>query len=519
MEEQAGRSVAGADEQSPPRPSGPALPLRNPALAAARDYDLIIIGGGVYGVMLSYEASRRGLRSILVERDDFGGATTFNSLRIIHGGFRYLQSLDLRRFRESVQERRWFLRVFPGLVKPLGCLMPLNGRGLYRPSVFRAGLLVNDLLSCRRNRGVDPERRLPQGRLIGPEPTIRLLPSMAGSGLKGGAVWYDAMMSGSQRVLLETLRWSGHRGAAALNYLEASRLLTSAKAVAGLEARDRETGQSHELRAPVVVNAGGPWSRSLAAAFDRDEEALFRSSLAWNVLLDRPPLSDHALGLSPPGPGRRIYFLVPWKGRLMAGTVHAPWPGGLERPQPSADQVEAFLHELNQALPALELDRSQVIRVLAGLMPVTRPGSVALSRRPVVVDHGRRGGPPGLYSVSGVKFTTARLVAERTLDRIFPGRRAEPAGPEPVLAPDEVAGRGEFAFDWRPEPRDTGWQARLRALIAEESVCHLDDLVVRRTTLWENPARSREIAPALADLFDWDQARRREEFDRLKLNG
>ena len=92
--------------------------IREPASAAKINYDLIIIGGGIYGVLTAYEASKRGLKSLLLERADFGGETTFNCLRTLHGGFRYLQKMDLYRFYESVAERSWFLQNFPDLLAP-----------------------------------------------------------------------------------------------------------------------------------------------------------------------------------------------------------------------------------------------------------------------------------------------------------------------------------------------------------------------------------------------------------------
>jgi glycerol-3-phosphate dehydrogenase len=96
--------------------------------ASAGDHDLIVVGGGIYGIALALEAARRGLKTLLVERADYGGATSWSNLRILHGGLRHLQNLDLVRFYESVGERRWFLRHFPDLVRPLPCLMPLYGR-------------------------------------------------------------------------------------------------------------------------------------------------------------------------------------------------------------------------------------------------------------------------------------------------------------------------------------------------------------------------------------------------------
>src|SRR5690606_18835162 len=123
-------------------------------------HDLIVVGGGVHGVMMALEAARRGLRPLLIERGDLGSGTRWNSLRIVHGGLRYLQSFDLPRYRESVAERRWFMRNLPDLVAPLPCLMPLYGNGLRRPMIFRVALKLNDLLSARRNDGVAEASRI-----------------------------------------------------------------------------------------------------------------------------------------------------------------------------------------------------------------------------------------------------------------------------------------------------------------------------------------------------------------------
>ncbi|MGL6138581.1 MAG: FAD-dependent oxidoreductase, partial [Planktothrix sp.] len=173
---------------------------RNLATATQSSYDVIIIGGGIYGVMLSLEASRRNLRSLLIEKGDFGGATSYNSLRIVHGGFRYLQNLDLERFYESVGERKWFLKTFPELVKPLSCLMPLYNKGIRRPPILYTALKLNDALSINRNQGIRPDRHLPPGKVIKSEQVKTHFPTVDTQGLTGGAIWHDACMPDSQRL-------------------------------------------------------------------------------------------------------------------------------------------------------------------------------------------------------------------------------------------------------------------------------------------------------------------------------
>ncbi len=217
---------------------------RDLAEASKKQYDLIIIGGGIYGACLLLTASQAGKKALLLDKDDFGAATSFNNLRTVHGGLRYLQSLDLKRIFESVSERRWFFRNFPDLVKPLPCLMPLYGKGVYRPSIFRFALLLNDFLSSNRNSGVVDERKLPNGRIVSKTKVKEIYPQVDDNNLKGGAIWYDGAMPDSQKVLIEIIKWGCNLNGSALNYTEATDLLTRDGKVIGVKAIDKTDNRS-----------------------------------------------------------------------------------------------------------------------------------------------------------------------------------------------------------------------------------------------------------------------------------
>jgi glycerol-3-phosphate dehydrogenase len=481
---------------------------RNVAAAASRTYDLIIVGGGIYGVMLALEAGRRRKRALLLEKDDFGGATSLNHLRTVHGGLRYLQSLDLPRFFESVAERRWFLARFPALVETLPCLMPLYGRGLKRPSVMRAALLLNDLLGWDRNRGVGAGKRLPRGRTVGRRFVRQAFPAVDRRGLQGGALWFDAAMPEHQRLLVEILRWACALGATALNYVRGESLLLNHGKVGGVLAGDRLSGRNFEFRAPLVVNAAGPWCRALAQRFDQDQPRLFpRRLLLFNILFRQKALSDYALALTPPGRPGHTYFIHNWKGRLLAGTGEIPLMAEDGSPAPQPEHIAAFIADMNDAAPELMLGENDVELVYSGVLPAT--ASFKLANREVILDHGGLQGPAGLYSVSGVKFTTSRLVAEKTMKKVFPGLHPDPAIP-PAAA---NSGRWFFPYDWLPPP---DWDAGgLKALVEEEAVVHLDDLLFRRTGLGENRRRLQELLPRLRPLFPWNDLRWQQESERL----
>ncbi|MGH8568745.1 MAG: FAD-dependent oxidoreductase, partial [Gammaproteobacteria bacterium] len=325
----------------------------------------------------------------------------------------------------------------------------------------------------------------------------------------------------------------------ALNYVEAQELCVAGRGVSGISAIDTETGLDHRYHASVVVNATGPWGRGLAARFDRDAPELFRPSLAWNVWFARPAPSNCALALTARHQtiekqrGARTYFLHPWKGRLLVGTGHGPWYAGVEQPCPSETQLDEFIADLNAAVPGFSLRRAEVVRVFAGLLPARGAGDATLAVRPVIRDHGVQGGPEGLFSVSGVKFTTSRLCAEKTLEciaRRFPPKNRDKPMPRsqaqarPALQEGWQMGAGELRAgpNAGSDPGTHGgvplrWRNALSRLIAEESVQHLDDLVFRRTTLWEDPAGTASAAGELALLFGWEPSRAQQERSRLSL--
>lgn len=468
---------------------------RDLAGASAATHDLIVIGGGIYGIALCLEAARRGLEVVLVERADFGGATSWSSLRILHGGLRYLQGLDLMRFAESVGERSWFLRHFPELTRPLPCLMPLYGRGLKRPAVFRAALAVNDILSWRRNAGITPTLHLPRGRVVTADEAVALFPAVDRRGLRGGALWHDAVMLSPERIAIAMLRWACACGAAALNYVEATGLITGDGAVRGVVALDRIGGGEIRLQASTVVNATGPWSAALARHVgSRAPASLFRPALAFNLLLNRPAIATVAVAVEPRRSDPPTYFCLPWQGLLLAGTSYAPVESGEVEAAPDAAQIASFLADLNRAVPGLGATPEDVLQVYAGLLPSKATATIDLANREVIHDHGAAGRPKGLFSVSGVKYTTARLVAHKTLAAAFgkalPGLRGGAGRPPPAPAP----GGRSFLDEASPLDRPADiLGAQLRALAEQESALSLEDLLLRRmdSTL---AARDRDAA-------------------------
>lgn len=485
---------------------------RNPELAAQENYDLIVVGGGIYGVTLSWEATLRGLRPLLLEQADFGGATSLNSLKTLHGGFRYLQSFDLWRFFESVRERNWFLQNFSdlNLVRPLPCLLPLYGKGLRRPLILQQALQINTILAARY------DGYLPRGTIISPQRTQAIFPLVNPQELKGGAIWYDAFMPNSQRLLIEILKAACSKGARALNYMRAEALLTKENQVTGIVALDQETGKRYEYRAKVVINAAGPWSAEVADNLDGRQSSLYKNCLAWNILFNREAVSDFAVAIAPNRPKAKTYFAHNWKGKLLIGTGNAPYTSRLTKPVPTDSQLKDFITDINDAVPQLKLNLTDIAQVLAGFRPVKTPKTIRVADRELIMSHERYGGAVGLYSVAGVKFTTARLVAEKTLKRIFP----DLATPLPItireVMGESLQSTGVFTYDWYPDPNDLNWQKQILSLMKEEAAQHLDDLIFRRTSLGDNLERVSVVAPQICQLLGWNLERSQQELSRVE---
>lgn len=400
---------------------------------AAKQYDLLIVGAGIYGAALAWEAVQRGLSVALVEQADFGGATSANSLKIIHGGLRYLQQADLPRMRRSIGERSTLMRIAPHLVSPLPVLMPTYGHGMKSREVMAVAMLANDIISFDRNRELDARHRIPNGKTIGKAATLRLLPDIPQDGLTGGALFYDALAHNSERLTLAYVRSAAAAGAQVANYARVTGFLTEADGtrVVGATVEDVLDGGTVEVRARLVINTAGPWLAGLLATLDGKLPPPPRLATSINVIT-RHLFDDYAVGLSSKqefrdadaliNKGSRLFFFVPWRGHTMIGTDYIPYDGQPDDFTVTPDLLQGFLAEINAAYPAGRLTLDDLTFVHAGLLPLSgvdaKTGGVRLVKHYRLLDH-RQDGVDGLLSVLGVKYTTARAVAARTIDYAF----------------------------------------------------------------------------------------------------
>ena len=464
-------------------------------------FDVIIVGGGIYGSMLMLEAVRAGLKPLLLEKSDFGSGTSFNNLRIVHGGLRYLQTLNFPRIRESVSERRWFLNTFPDLIRPLPCLMPLYGGLTKNRLVMSVALHMNDWLTRHRNDDMDYPQHLPNCTLLSAAETLEHFPQVRANGLKGGALWYDAVMPDCQRVQLEVLRWAVAGGGTALNYAGVSGLIVDEENVRGVQVNDELTEGQYEFRADVVINATGPACREFARQHDIDYPQLFRPSHAWNILLDKPPLSADAIAVQAPESGSRVFFAHSLGDRLLIGTGHAAMSNDDDNVL-SRSKIEQMLNEFTRAVPGLQVGMDDIIRIFSGQLPVSTAATTNLSDKPVILDHLQHGGRRGLFTVSGVKYTTSRSTAQAAIKKIL---QSTPELPNRITAtlPERPA-----STEYRLNPDDCPLRedriGRMRQLIGSEAAQTLSDVLLRRSNLASNPEKASEVAAECCEAFGWE---------------
>ena len=409
---------------------------RNISQLTSTEFDVLIVGGGIYGLFTAWDAALRGLRVALLEKNDFGNATSFNSLRVIHGGLRYLQHGHVRRMRESICERSTFLRMAPHLVKPLPFLFPTYGHGLRGKEIFAVALFLNDLIGFDRNHGVDSAKRLPSSRLLSKREFCDIVPGFEDGKATGAALCFDAQVENSERFTIGVARSAALMGAELANYVEVTGPLRVRNGVGGVLARDVLTQESIEVRAKIVVNASGPWVNQVFNRVKPHEAPLQQSyAKAFNLLIKRQLIPTYSLGVYSQSAfqdndalvnkGSRLYILTPWRQYSLIGTEHATIQSRTETWDIEEKEIQEFLEEINRAYPIGGIQRNEVKQVFGGLLPVEGKFSheTQLTKQHKIIETEGWEGITQFLTVVGVKFTEARHVAERTVDLI--GRRLD----------------------------------------------------------------------------------------------
>ena len=387
---------------------------------AQRSYDVAVIGGGINGTGIALEAQRRGYRTLLVERNDFGSGTTSRATRLIHGGLRYLEHAELGLVSESLGEREAMLRSYPSLVKPLRLLIPVYD-GDERPGwKVRAGLALYDLLSFRKS--------LPRHRALPITKLDAVAPNLNRDGLRAAYTFSDAQVAFPERVVIETLRAFLAAGGTAINHAAVTGIVSPGNVLRALAVHEQCSGETAGIEAKVVVNAAGPWVDEVLRGSDAERhETLIGGTKGSHLVVDWPDGPRHAIFASARSDGRP-FFILPWYRYTLVGTTDIRYDGDPSTARCTPEELHYLLDEATRLFPSTLLTREHVLYTYSGVRPLPRTpdgSEAAITRKHFVVDHTKLGGPKGLLSIVGGKLTTYRSLSLVAADAIAKQFRAE----------------------------------------------------------------------------------------------
>ncbi len=486
---------------------------------AGRRFEVVVIGGGITGAGVAFDAAARGYSVALLERGDYAVGTSSRSSKMIHGGLRYLQNFDLGLVREALLERQLMVQLAPHLVYPTPFLVPSFaeerrdrklGMGLNMYDVMATTRVGRSRREMRSSKQEDeefywsPDRH----RTIDRDEVLELVPSLEPRDPNDAYLFYDCQTD-DVRLVLTILGEAERFGAVMLNGTEVTEVLTRNGRAVGVAAVEADSGERFEVEAESVVNATGVWADRIGAEVaDEEDVPRISPSRGTHVLLDRDDLSTgSAACIVPAGEGRHI-FALPWYGRTLIGTTDNDYDGDIDHPQPAEADVEYLLDAVN-AFFGTSVSDSDLVGAYAGVRPLLSTGdpkkSVDISRKAELYETSS-----GLLTITGGKLTTWRRMAKQTVDRLVEreGREAachtaelplgREAQPEELDAPEGVGEEAvaQLAFRY-------GYAARVVLQLARENPKLAAPIVPGRPDLLAEVviAARREQARCVADVL------------------
>jgi len=513
-------------------------------------FDLLVIGGGVYGAWIAYDATLRGLRVAIIEQEDWAAATSSASSKLIHGGLRYLEYRQFGLVRKTLEERRVLRGIAPHRVQSLRFALPIYSGASVGRLKLKAGLWLYDRLGGN-DQPVRGHRSFSRAGFL------ERYPFLQAEGLKGGFTYGDAQTDDA-RFTLEIIWGAERRGAVAVNRTQATDLLREGSRVVGARVMDLETEASIDVRAALTINCAGPWVNRIIEKAVPESEPVARLSKGVHLVMPTLPTDDAFILLSQRS--GRVVFLIPWYGRTLLGTTDTVYKGDPAHPRAEPRDIAYLLGEANRALGRGAWSESDIIHTFAGLrsLPITEEkATVAVTREWSLVES-----IEGLVTSVGGKYTSARVDAASAVDRAL-----ELTSRSPV--PSETA---ETSFPWAPSEDYIEWcsgamarglqlgldeetaavcpprygkqieklfslleqrpglarriapdapfsMAEVLHAVQEEMARTLEDILRRRIPLMlvtRAPEQSlRDAAELAAEVLKWDSARRQAEVDSL----
>lgn len=370
-------------------------------------WDVVVIGGGATGVGIAVDAASRGLKTVLLEAQDFAAGTSSRSTKLIHGGVRYMKNpRDWGLVREALKERRILIKNAPHLVHAKPFILPTYKK--WEREYFTVGL---GIYSAMTYGGYGIGRTSSLSR----EETLSRLPGVKAEGLMGGVQFYDGQFDDA-RLTVALMRTAYNLGATPLNYMPVIGIERKGGWIQSVTAQDKETGEEFRIRTKMVFNAAGAWVDPIRRMVDPDASTLVRVSRGSHILLDKSFMPGDTGMLIPKTRDGRVLFAIPWHEMLLVGTTDVEQREAEFDPKVSEEEVN-FMIETASGYLEKPITRADVKATFAGLRPLFNPqatgsaGSTAkVSREHAVIpEYGN------MITVTGGKWTAYRKMAEHAM--------------------------------------------------------------------------------------------------------
>ena len=368
---------------------------------AKTHYDVAIIGGGINGAAIARDAAMRGMKVILFEKEDFGSGASAKTSKLAHGGLRYLEHYKFGLVKESLDERFLLLKNAPHLVTPLSFVVPVYAGDPYPLWQLRLALKIYDHL--------DRTAILPRYRKLTAEEVLHFFPAIKKEGLKGGCLYYDALMK-DNRLILENVLSAEQNGAIVCNYTSVMGVTQEQGHITGLEYQS-SNGVRGTIKGRSIVNTTGAWSNHILQMNGNRESFHVQPTKGVHVVLPQIS-SQHALILRVKS-DQRIFFLIPWEGNSLLGTTDTFYDGNPDHIEIERQDEEYLLRALSSYFPQSHFP---ILASFAGLRPLV--GSHEINPSSLSRNHEIHVSPSGLISILGGKYTTHRKIAQEVVDKI-----------------------------------------------------------------------------------------------------
>jgi glycerol-3-phosphate dehydrogenase len=482
--------------------------------ARSTPWDIVVIGGGATGVGVAVDAASRGFAVLLLEKMDFGSATSSRSTKLVHGGVRYLEQGNISLVMEALKERGLLRQNAPHLVHDLGFVVP--NYSWWEAPFYGIGMKVYDLLAGKYGFG--------KSRLLSLEETLERLPTIQTNGLRGGVIYYDGQFDDT-RLLIHLAATAADEGAVLLNYAPVVEITRGADGFAdGVVAVDSESGQRMKIPAHVVVNAAGIFADEVRRLAEPEVQEMIAPSQGIHLVFAREFLRGDTAIMVPHTSDGRVLFAIPWHEHTVVGTTDTPIQKPSYNPLPFEEEVEFILETAAQYL-SRPPKRSDVLSVYVGIRPLVKANGDSSKTSSLSRDHTIRVDNSGLLTIVGGKWTTYRHMAEDCVDHAvtlgeLPDVRSKThdlrihgykTGVESLTALGVYGSDGEAILALAAADERLAQQlhpalpyiaAEVVWGVREEMARTLDDVLSRRTrALFLNARAAMEMAPAVARLM------------------